>query len=150
MSNPTLGDQNSLENFLYALRAPESKRQYPRRLKVLFDYLFNKRELNSNLLEKQCEEFIIKSKEQISRSEIDPDHFTVYRFKKGWEGEMLKVWTQEELNFFKERQKLLSTIPLATRKRTKIDKSYREGWMDGIAWLQIRIDEILHRSEKNC
>lgn len=28
-----------LSNFLYALRAPETKRQYPRRLKVFLDYL---------------------------------------------------------------------------------------------------------------
>jgi hypothetical protein len=30
----------SLENFLYALKAVETKRQYPKRLKVFFDYLF--------------------------------------------------------------------------------------------------------------
>ena len=29
-----------LENFLYALKARETKRQYPKRLKVFFDYLF--------------------------------------------------------------------------------------------------------------
>lgn len=27
------------QSFLYALRAPETKRQYPKRLKVVFDYL---------------------------------------------------------------------------------------------------------------
>lgn len=31
--------EDPLSNFLYALRAPETKRQYPRRLKVLLDYL---------------------------------------------------------------------------------------------------------------
>ena len=63
MSNPTLGDQDPPENFLYALTAPESRRQYPRRLKVFLDYLADKRELTSNLLEKPCEEFIKKSKQ---------------------------------------------------------------------------------------
>ena len=29
-----------LENFLYALKATETKRQYPKRLKILFDYFF--------------------------------------------------------------------------------------------------------------
>lgn len=28
-----------LQNFLYALKAPDSKRQYPRRLEYFFDYL---------------------------------------------------------------------------------------------------------------
>lgn len=31
--------EDPLSNFLYALRAPETKRQYPRRLKVLLDYI---------------------------------------------------------------------------------------------------------------
>jgi hypothetical protein len=31
--------EDPLSNYLYALRAPETKRQYPRRLKVLLDYL---------------------------------------------------------------------------------------------------------------
>lgn len=30
---------NPISAFLYALKAPESRRQYPRRLKVLFDFL---------------------------------------------------------------------------------------------------------------
>jgi hypothetical protein len=64
---------------------------------------------------------IKKVKEQKGKIEkIDHDHFTVYELKEGWEEEMLKVWTQEELDFFKERQELLSTIPIANRKRTRV------------------------------
>ena len=66
---------------------------------------------------------IKKVKEQKGKIEkIGHDHFTlyVYELKEGWEEEMLKVWTQEELDFFKERQELLSTIPLANRKRTRV------------------------------
>ena len=37
-----------LQNFLYALKAPDSKRQYPRRLEYFFDYLG----LNGTLKEK--------------------------------------------------------------------------------------------------
>jgi hypothetical protein len=32
-------EANPYENFVYALRAPESKRQYPRRFKVFLDFL---------------------------------------------------------------------------------------------------------------
>lgn len=32
-------DNNAIHNFLYALKAPETKRQYPRRLKVFLDFL---------------------------------------------------------------------------------------------------------------
>jgi hypothetical protein len=42
MSNVTIDEENPLQMFLYGLRAPESKRQYPRRLKVFLDYLANK------------------------------------------------------------------------------------------------------------
>jgi hypothetical protein len=49
--------------FLYALRAPESKRQYPKRLKVVLDYLKNKAELRTDILEHQCREFIMKTRE---------------------------------------------------------------------------------------
>jgi hypothetical protein len=45
MSNLIIDKENPLEMFLYALRAPESKRQYPRRLNVFLDYLAKKGEL---------------------------------------------------------------------------------------------------------
>ncbi len=32
-------EKNAIENFLYPLKAPETKRQYPRRLKVFLDFL---------------------------------------------------------------------------------------------------------------
>ena len=32
-------ENNAIDNFLYALKAPETKRQYPRRLKVFLDFL---------------------------------------------------------------------------------------------------------------
>jgi hypothetical protein len=42
--------------FTYALKAPESKRQYPRRLKIFLDYL----ELEGNL-QQQVEQFYLKA-----------------------------------------------------------------------------------------
>ncbi len=64
MSNLSIDEENPLEMFLYALRAPESKRQYPRRLKVFLDYLTNKGQLKDSVhLKDQCKEFLVKTKE---------------------------------------------------------------------------------------
>jgi len=48
---------NSLSNFLFALKAPESKRQYPRRLKMFFDFGLNK----NLVLEEQANLFLEKA-----------------------------------------------------------------------------------------
>ena len=42
------------ESFLYALKSSETKRQYPKRLKVVFDYLISINELKEIQLENQC------------------------------------------------------------------------------------------------
>jgi hypothetical protein len=48
--NILLDQENPLEMFMYALKAPESKRQYPKWLKVFFDFLiFNNELLYSHL-----------------------------------------------------------------------------------------------------
>ena len=86
----------------------------------------------------------------IRKEGIDPDHFTVFDLKMGWEKEMADVWSPDEIQKFKERQELLCTIPLELRDRTKIDKSYREGWIDGIEWIHQEIQKIFHsRSDVN-
>jgi hypothetical protein len=60
--NTSLLDQeNPLQMFMYALKAPESKRQYPKRLKVFLDFLTSKSELDHSDLENQCREFMEKS-----------------------------------------------------------------------------------------
>ncbi len=46
---------------MYALKAPESKRQYPKRLKVFLDFLTSKNELSHSDLENQYSEFMAKS-----------------------------------------------------------------------------------------
>jgi hypothetical protein len=62
VSPKTLLDQeNPLAMFLYALKAPESKRQYPKRLKVFLDFLTSTKELSYSDLENQCKEFMTKS-----------------------------------------------------------------------------------------
>ena len=49
------------ESFLYALKAPETKRQYPKRLKVVFDYLVSINELKETKLGNQCKEVFLKT-----------------------------------------------------------------------------------------
>jgi integrase len=49
------------ESFLYALKASETKRQYPKRLKIVFDYLLSINELKEDQLEKQCKEVVYKT-----------------------------------------------------------------------------------------
>jgi hypothetical protein len=67
--------------------------------------------------------------------EVDPDHFTVYNLKAGWEKEMSDVWSPDDIKQFKQRQETFSKIPSEVRDRTKIDKSYREGWVDVASWI---------------
>lgn len=56
----TIGEQveDPISVFLYALKAPETKRQYPRRLKVFLDYL-----KLEETLEQQAKEFLSKAKQ---------------------------------------------------------------------------------------
>ena len=51
--NILLDQENLLEMFMYALKAPESKRQYPKRLKVFFEFLRFNNELTHSDLENQ-------------------------------------------------------------------------------------------------
>jgi hypothetical protein len=52
---------NPYESFLYALKASETKRQYPKRLRVVFDYLVSVNELKENRLENQYKEVVSKT-----------------------------------------------------------------------------------------
>jgi hypothetical protein len=49
------------ESFLYALKSSETKRQYPKRLKVVFDYFVLLDELKETQLENQCKEVVSKT-----------------------------------------------------------------------------------------
>ncbi|MGA9169439.1 MAG: hypothetical protein WBZ20_04755 [Nitrososphaeraceae archaeon] len=50
--------QNPLYPFMYALKSSEARRQYPKRLKMLFDYL-----KLSGTLEEQAKEFLNKTRQ---------------------------------------------------------------------------------------
>jgi hypothetical protein len=49
--------QDPIQSFLYALKAPETKRKYPQRLKFFFDSIFSDSDINA-----QAKEFIKKAK----------------------------------------------------------------------------------------
>jgi hypothetical protein len=60
-----------------------------------------------------------------------------------------KYCSKETIETFKERQELLKTIPESILIRTKEDESYREGWLDAAGWIQKRMNEIFHKSERS-
>jgi hypothetical protein len=86
-----------------------------------------------------------KSKREV----INPDHFTVFKLKDGWEKVMLDVWSPTEIQKFKERQELLRTIPVEHRKRTKLDKSYREGWVDSAMWIHQEMKKVFRSFDEH-
>ena len=68
ISPKTLLDQeNPLAMFMYALKAPESKRQYPKRLKVFLDFLTSNNELSNSDLENQCRLIFRKLRQENTR-----------------------------------------------------------------------------------
>jgi hypothetical protein len=62
-------EQDPIAVFMYALKAPESKRQYPRRFKVLLDYL----RLEGDSLSEQAKKFLIIARQ-------DPKWASMMRF----------------------------------------------------------------------
>jgi hypothetical protein len=54
-------EDDPYESFLYALKASETKRQYPRRLKIVFDYLVSISKLKETQLENKCKEVVSKT-----------------------------------------------------------------------------------------
>jgi hypothetical protein len=53
--------EDPLSVFIYALKAPETKRQWPRRLKVFFDFL-----KLEEPIEEQAKQFLIRTKQDFS------------------------------------------------------------------------------------
>lgn len=117
MSNLTTEEENPLDNFLYALRAPESKRQYPRRLKVLLDYLTGKGAIESTNLEKQCKEFIIKSKENPGWANKNLMEFVLFQKRRVERGEIVSATIRNYIKPTKLFLEMNSDIPLVNWKR---------------------------------
>lgn len=118
MSNLTLSKENPLQMFLYALRAPESKRQYPRRLKVFLDYLTNKGELKtSQSLDSQSREFLIKTKENPKWVNWQLKEFILIQKKRAEKGEIVFTTIRKYLKATKLFLEMNTDIPLVNWKR---------------------------------
>ena len=75
-----LDQENALAMFMYALKAPESKRQYPKRLKVYLDFLTSKNELSCSDLENQCREFMAKSQTDLKWANKKLMEFVMHKY----------------------------------------------------------------------
>ena len=100
--NTSLVDQeNPLEMFMYALWAPESKRQYPKRLKVFFDFLTFKNELSHPDLENQCREFMTKSQTDLKWANKKLMEFVLYQKERVYKDEIVYATIRNYLKAIK-------------------------------------------------
>jgi hypothetical protein len=75
--------EDPLSVFLYALKAPETKRQYPRRAKVFFDFL----KLDEPL-EKQAKDFLSKAKQNPQWAQSSLMQFIAFQKERARAGEI--------------------------------------------------------------
>ena len=76
-------ESHPLSVFLYALKAPETKRQYPRRLKVFLDFL----KLDGTM-EQQSKEFLEKAKQNPQWAQHSLMQFIALQNKRAKKGEI--------------------------------------------------------------
>ena len=75
--------EDPLSVFMYALKAPETKRQYPRRAKVFFDFL----KLNEPL-EEQAKDFLSKAKQNPQWAQSSLMQFIAFQKERARAGEI--------------------------------------------------------------
>jgi hypothetical protein len=75
--------QEPLSIFLYALKAPESKRQYPRRFKMFLDYLNLK-----GTIKEQAKQFLAKARTNPQWAQDNLIHFIAYQNERVSRGEI--------------------------------------------------------------
>ena len=117
MSNITLDEENALQMFLYALRAPESKRQYPRRLKVVLDYLKKKSELKCYTLDELCKEFIMKTKQNPKWANSQLMEFVLFQKGRVERGEIVATTIRNYIKATKLFIDMNSEVPLVNWRR---------------------------------
>jgi hypothetical protein len=100
MTNILFDPDNPLEVFMYALKAPESKRQYPKRLKIFFDFLTFKNELTDSDLKNQCMEFITKSQTDSKWANNKLMEFVLYQKERVYKDEIVYVRCFSRYLFF--------------------------------------------------
>jgi hypothetical protein len=75
--------QEPMSNFLYALKAPESKRQYPRRFKMFLDFL-----KLQGTIEEQAMEFLIRARQSPEWAQDNLIQFIDYQNERVDRGEI--------------------------------------------------------------
>ena len=116
-SNNLLDQENPLEMFMYALKAPESKRQYPKRLKVFFDFLTSKKELTNSDLQNQCIEFITKSQTDPKWANNKLMDFVLYQKERVYTNEIVYATIRNYLKAVKLFLEMNSDVPIVNWKR---------------------------------
>ena len=112
-----LDQENPLEMFMYALKAPESKRQYPKRLKVFFDFLTFNNELTHSDLENQCLEFMTKSQTDPKWANTKLMEFVLYQKERVYKVEIVYATIRNYLKAVKLFLDMNSNIPIINWKR---------------------------------
>ena len=116
-NTPLLDQENPLEMFMYALKAPESKRQYLKRLKVFLDFLTFKNELSHSELENQCKEFILKSQRYSRWANNKLMEFVLYQKGRVYKDEIVYATIRNYLKAIKLFLDMNSDIPIVNWKR---------------------------------
>jgi hypothetical protein len=76
--------QDPLSVFMYALKAPETRRQWPRRLKVFFDFL-----RIQGLIEEQAKQFLVEAKQNPQWAQDSLLRFMSFQHERVRRGEIL-------------------------------------------------------------
>ena len=112
-----LDQENPLAMFMYALKAPESKRQYPKRLKVFLDFLTSKNELSYSDLENQCIEFMTKSQTNPKWANNKLMDFVLYQKERVYKNEIVYATIRNYLKTVKLFLEMNSDVPIVNWKR---------------------------------
>ncbi|MDF2737881.1 MAG: uncharacterized protein K0S93_1740, partial [Nitrososphaeraceae archaeon] len=111
---------NHLAMFMYALKAPESKRQYPKRLKIFLDFLTSKNELSQSNLDNQCREFMAKSVTDQKWANNKLMEFVMYQKERVYKDEIVYATIRNYLKTVKLFLEMNSDIPIVNWKRYRI------------------------------
>jgi hypothetical protein len=112
-----LDQENPLEMFMYALKAPESKRQYPKRLKVFLDFLTSKNELSHSDLENQCREFMTIAQTDSKWTNNKLMEFVLYQKERVYKAEIVYATIRNYLKTVKLFLDMNSDVPIVNWKR---------------------------------
>ena len=112
-----LDQENPLAMFMYALKAPESKRQYPKRLKIFLDFLTTKNELSCSDLENQCLEFMTKSQTNPKWANNKLMDFVLYQKERVYKNQIVYATIRNYLKTVKLFLEMNSDVPIVNWKR---------------------------------